>query len=215
MLDPKRRRRPETRPDEILDAALAVFSEKGFAAARVEDVATRAGLSKGAVYLYFDSKEALIAALVKRFATDVVAQAAERFTALAQTDPVETLRAAQRYLMTALDDPVISAAPRLVLAEAQRFPAIAQLYRREVIAMGQGMITALIDQGVARGVFRDVSRPAAMRAVMGPVLAHMFLTHIFPDPDAAPLDPGEMADSLIDITLHGLIPRTSSNETSS
>jgi len=215
MLHTKRRRRPEARPDEILDAAVEVFSEKGFAAARVEDVAKRAGLSKGAVYLYFDSKEALFEALVKRFATNVVAEAAKRFIALAETDPIQTLRLAQRFLITALDDPATSAAPRLVLAEAQRFPAIAQLYRREVIDMGQRMIGALIDQGVAQGVLRDVPRPAALRAIMGPVLAHMFLTHIFPDPDEPPFDPKDMANALIDITLHGLIPRPSQTETAS
>jgi len=76
-------------------------------------------------------------------------------------------------------------------------------------------INTVIDQGVARGVFRDVSRPAALRAVMGPVMAHMLLTHVFPDPDAPPLDPNEMADALIDIMLHGLIPRPSQTETPS
>ena len=63
-----RRRRPEARPDEILDAALSVFAEQGFTAARVEDIARRAGLSKGAVYLYFPSKEAMLNALVEQSA---------------------------------------------------------------------------------------------------------------------------------------------------
>ena len=63
---PKFRRRAEARPDEVLDAALALFVEKGFAATRVEDIATRAGLSKGAVYLYFPSKEAILEGLVRR-----------------------------------------------------------------------------------------------------------------------------------------------------
>src|SRR5687767_9635670 len=63
---PKFRRRAEARPDEVLDAALDLFIEKGFAVTRVEDIARRAGLSKGAVYLYFDSKEKILEGLVRR-----------------------------------------------------------------------------------------------------------------------------------------------------
>jgi AcrR family transcriptional regulator len=62
----KFRRRAEARPDEVLDAALAVFVEKGYAAAKMDEVARRAGVSKGTVYLYFPSKEALIEAIVRR-----------------------------------------------------------------------------------------------------------------------------------------------------
>ena len=88
MSRPKRQRRPEDRPDEILDAALAVFTEQGFAAARVDDIAKRAGLSKGAVYLYFPSKEAMLNALVEQSA-GLVAQSAERMVAAAAPDDPE------------------------------------------------------------------------------------------------------------------------------
>lgn len=205
---PKRLRRPEARPDEILDAALAVFAEKGFAAARVEDVAKRAGLSKGAVYLYFDSKEALFEALVRRFAQNVIAPAAARFTAMAEADPEAALTSAIRFLVGALSDPALSAAPRLVLAEAQRFPAIAGVYRREVLAAGRVAIGGLIAAGVKRGQFRDVPREAALRATMGPILTHMFLTHLFPDPDAPAADPDATAAEIADVLLYGLKPRS-------
>lgn len=212
MNKPKRSRRPEARPDEILDAALKVFTEKGFAAARVDDVAAAAGVSKGAIYLYFPSKETLFEALVRRFAERVVAGAAERFTALAAADPETAIRAGLRFLMTMMTDPGMSAAPRLVIAEAQRFPAIAALYRREVIGIGRRAIETLIAQGVERGVFRTVDPEAAKRCVMGPMLAHLFLTQIFVDPDDPdpPPDPGATADAVADIVLNGLKPRSSS-----
>ena len=204
-----RRRRPEARPDEILDAALAVFSEKGFAAARMEDVAKRAGLSKGAVYLYFDSKEAVFEALVRRFAETVVGAAAKRFAAMGEDDPEAALRTAIAFLVKALADPAVSAAPRLVIAEAQRFPEIAQLYRREVIAVGQRAFEGLLARGVERGVFREVPFDAAKRAFMGPVIVHMILSHVFPDPDApAPAaDADALAAALADLLLNGLRPR--------
>lgn len=212
MRKTKPRRRPDARPDEILDAALNVFTEKGFSAARVEDVAAAAKLSKGAVYLYFDSKEALFEALVRRFAEQVVAVGAARFPAMAQEDPEAALRSAIRFLVGVLSDPIASAPPRLVLAEAQRFPAMAALYRREVLAIGHSIIGALIAAGVSRGQFRDVPREIALKSTMGPILAHMIITHIFPDPDTPPADPVATADALADILLHGLKPRSAPTE---
>jgi AcrR family transcriptional regulator len=206
---PKRSRRPEARPDEILNAALKVFTEKGFAAARVDDVAAAAGVSKGAIYLYFASKEALFEALVRRFAERVVAGAAERITALGAADPEAAIRGGLRFLITMMSDPAVSAAPRLVLSEAQRFPAIAALYRREVIAIGRRAVETLIAHGAARGAFREVPTDAAIRCVMGPMLAHLFLTQIFVDPDdpTPSPDPIATADAIADIVLEGLKPR--------
>jgi AcrR family transcriptional regulator len=214
MVKTKRARRPEARPDEILDAALQVFTETGFAAARVEDVAKAAGLSKGAVYLYFDSKEALFEALVRRFAEQVVAVGAARFPAMAQEDPEGALRGAIRFLVGVVSDPSTSAAPRLVLAEAQRFPAIAALYRCEVLAVARRVFGALRAAGVARGQFRDVPLEIALKSTMGPILAHMFITHLFPDPDAPPPDPIATADAFADILLNGLRPRAAQTDES-
>jgi AcrR family transcriptional regulator len=212
MHKPKRVRRPEARPDQIIDAALAVFAEKGFSASRVEDVARAAGLSKGAVYLYFDSKEALFEALVRRFAERVVAATARLIEAGAAEDPAGALRAAYQHMFALLADPAVSAPPRLVLAEAQRFPSIALLYRREVIAIGERVIGELISRAAERGHFRAVPRDAALRAMLGPMIAHVLLSHVFVDPDAPPIDPKATADALADILLNGLRPRPTSTE---
>src|SRR5262245_40820412 len=127
-------RRPEARPEEILDAALAVFTDLGFARAKVEDVAARAGLSKGAVYLYFDSKTAILTALVRRLADRVVGAAEALVEANMDADAEQTLRALLGYLARQISDPKVSAAPRLVIAEAHAFPEIAALYRDVVLA---------------------------------------------------------------------------------
>lgn len=204
---PAKRRRPEARPEEILDAALAVFTESGFAAARVEDVAGRAGLSKGAIYLYFPSKEAMLNALVERSA-GALAKASERLVASGgAADPEAAYRAVLTMILTAMADPGVSAAPRLVLAEAQRFPELAAYYRAEVIETGRRTMRALLDAGVARGVFRQVDGDAAMRAFAGPVLAHMLLTTVFHAPGDSPHDPAAMAGAIADIVINGLKPR--------
>jgi AcrR family transcriptional regulator len=203
-----RRRRPEARPDEILDAALAVFSEQGFATARVEDIARRAGLSKGAVYLYFPSKEAMLNALVEQSAGQL-AKAAERLVAIgAPKDPEAALRSLVFMLVTAMSDADISAAPRLVLTEAQRFPDIAQFYRSQVLDVARRALGALLETGVTAGRFRRVDTDIFMRMLAGPALAHMVLATVFELKPAAIEEPADIADALCDLLLHGLLPRT-------
>ena len=124
---PKFRRRAEARPDEILDAALALFSEGGFDATRMDDVARRAGLSKGAVYLYFPSKTALLEGLVRR----AIVPVAEQFS-----------------------DPAIAAVPKIVLREAITAPQIVRMYREEVLDRAIPVLTTVIATGVKDGHIR-------------------------------------------------------------
>jgi AcrR family transcriptional regulator len=201
------RRRPEDRPDEILSAALEIFTENGFAAARVEDIAKRAGLSKGAVYLYFESKEAMLKALVEQSAGQVANAASTLSLMGADKDAEQTCRAILKLALTALSDPDISAAPRLVLSEAAQFPELAEFYRRRVIDVGRHAIRHLIHAGIKNGQFRSVVDEAALLAIMGPALANMMLSTVFRLPEDPEIDPAEMADAIADIVLNGLKPR--------
>lgn len=208
---PKRMRRPEARPDEILDAALAVFSELGFAGARVEDVAARAGLSKGAVYLYFESKHEILKALVRRLAERVVG-AAEAMVESDHGDAEKTLRGLLSFVAVQLANPSVSAAPRIVLAEAQRFPEIGVLYREAVISRGRRLVARLCDRGIAQGIFRDIDREVLLRMCVGPLLAHMLLMTVFADPENPGPPPEEIGQGIADMILQGLKVR---NEASS
>jgi AcrR family transcriptional regulator len=192
------RRRAEARPDEILDAALDVFVAEGFDAARMEDVARRAGLSKAGVYLYFDGKEALLKALIAREVAPVAARAAAMAEAGA-ADPEGALRAIAAFVGGQLANPRIFAVPRLVLSIANRFPDIADLYRREVIDRARAALAALVEAGVARGVFRDVDPEVAVRLIIGPIMAETMLRHVFGVTDAA-----REPQALIDATLAAL-----------
>jgi AcrR family transcriptional regulator len=202
----KRSRRPEARPDEILDAALAVFSTQGFAGARIEDIAARAGLSKGAIYLYFESKDAMLKALVRRLADGIVGTA-EGFLE-SSADAEATLRALLTFIVVQLSKPEISAAPRIVIAEAQRFPEIALFYREQVIARGERLLSRLIDRGVNQGAFRDINRDVALRACIGPLLAHMLLSTVFARPDEPRPSPDIIANGIADMILNGLKPKS-------
>lgn len=199
-----RRRRPEARPEEILDAALAVFTDLGFAGARVEDIAKRAGLSKGAVYVYFESKHAILTALVRRLADRVIGAAEALVESGAEVSAEQTLRSLLGFIVVQISDPKISAAPRLVIAESQRFPEIGAMYRDLVLARVLRLITRLLARGVAQGAFRAVGPDVLLRMCGGPIIAHMFLTTVFADPAAPGPPPDAIAKGIADMVLNGL-----------
>jgi len=194
------RRRAEARPDEILDAALEEFEAQGFDAARVEDIAARAGLSKAGVYLYFDSKAALLEALIRREVAPVAARA-EAIALAGVADPPAALRAMATFAFGALANPRIFAVPRLVLSISKRFPEIAGVYRAEVIDRARGALIAIVRAGVARGDFRKVDAEAAVRLVVGPMLMEALLRHAFGARDII-VDPSQ----LFELALSALAP---------
>ncbi|MEK7265691.1 MAG: TetR/AcrR family transcriptional regulator [Pseudomonadota bacterium] len=201
-LKPKFRRRAEARPDEILDAALTVFTEKGFDAARVDDIAARAEISKGAVYLYFDSKEALLRGLIER----EVAPVAQRLRGLADAgggDPKATLRMVINAATQLINDPRIFATPKLVLSVAPRFAKIAEFYRKRVLDEAVGAIAALHRRGVMSGAFRDADSDTVARMVMGPIFMYAMRKHVLGAKDKA--TPQARADAHIDILFEGLV----------
>lgn len=205
---PKWRRRAEDRPDEVLDAALTLFARNGFAATKVEDIAREAGLSKGAIYRYFPSKEDIFESLVKR----AIAPIAERTEDLARTsheDPAVLLKAVLSVVAVKLSDPDTMALPRIVLQEAGRFPELAETYRRQVINKGIGALELILQKGISAGQFRPVDAHLAIRNVMGPLLAHMLLTQIFRIDEDAQTTSQDFIESHFDILMNGLLkPRT-------
>ncbi|MBI1338654.1 TetR family transcriptional regulator [bacterium] len=200
---PAWRRRAEARPEEILEAALQEFETRGFDAARMEDIAARARLSKAGVYLYFNSKEALLRELiVSRVAP--VAMAAERLAAAGQADPGQALRMVYELASERLSDPHVFAVPRLVLSISNRFPEIADLYRTEVINRMRTAIGSLVAAGAQTGVFRVVPVDVAMRLIAGPVLFEMIKRHAFRDPP--PDDLKEQMTLQFDLLMIALAP---------
>lgn len=200
---PKFRRRAEARPDEVLDAALALFVEKGFAATRVEDIASRAGLSKGAVYLYFPSKEAILEGLVKR-AVRPIADNALGFLENYAGDPRLVIGTVLKMIAGRIADPKLIAIPRLLVREMINFPELAQMYRREVLDRVIPAVTALIASGVREGYFRPVDPELTLRSVVGPVIAHMLMAELFGIRPANGLEIERLIDNHLTILFDGL-----------
>ncbi|GAB4385167.1 TetR/AcrR family transcriptional regulator [Albidovulum sp.] len=203
---PKYRRRAEARPDEILDAALALFTRKGFAQTRVEEIARAAGLSKGAVYLYFPSKEALLEGLVRR----AVAPVARRVVAELEAGAAEPRAALARVLgaiATALGDPGTVAVPMLVIREAPGVPSIARIYREEVLSRVIPALAGLLDRARREGAIRDIDPELGLRSVIGAMIAHLLLARVFGIVPAGGLQLERLVETHLDILFKGLEPR--------
>ncbi len=203
---PKWRRRAESRPDEILDAALEIFERDGFDAARVEDIAKAANLSKAGVYLYFEAKDAILRGLIER----EVAPVARNLRAVAEAginDPVGAMRMIAAALTGLASDKRKFAVPRLVLSLAGRYPDIAIYYRENVVEQGLAAVSALLEAGVTSGVFRPFNTDIAARMFLGPIFLHGFYTHVLLG-DPGPLDAEQRVEAHTDILLQGLMSQS-------
>jgi AcrR family transcriptional regulator len=196
-------RRKQARPAELLDAALSVFFEKGFAAARLDDIATRAGVSKGTVYLYFNSKEDVFDALVRAIPQANVEQV--RALAGDRSVPADQMLARVLRLVGGfLRDERMVKFPRLVIAEAGNFPHLAETYKREVISRGVGILSTIIERGIEESLFRKVDAKRAAYAAMAPLLFVAIWRTTFEHFDDAPLDAEAYVEQHIEAFLRGL-----------
>lgn len=168
--EPRWRRLPEERPKQILDAAFAVFAERGLAAARLEDIAKQAGVSKGTIYLYFPNKEALFREVVH----STVIENIERAEAALERggDPREALMAWMESYWEWLRSPVFPAMHRLVNSELHSFPDLAAFYATGVIERAQRLVSGLIERVMDTGDFRRADPLVAAR-----MLSAVFVTH--------------------------------------
>jgi TetR/AcrR family transcriptional regulator len=173
---PKRERRKDARPGELLDAALDLFVEKGFAATRSEEVAARAGVSKGTLFLYFPSKEELFKAVVR----ENIARPVHEGVAAADgfTGPSGELLA---YLMQQwwlrYGATKASGISKLIMSEASNFPELAQFYQDEVVVPGTNLIRSVLQRGIDRGEFRALDLPHAIYSVMAPLIFLVMWKH--------------------------------------
>lgn len=206
---PRWQRRPAARPEEILDAAFEVFGEEGFARTKLDDVARRAGVSKGTLYLYFDSKEALFREMVRAKIIPCVVQG-EELVRTFEGPPRDLLVAVIRRMWSVVRSAEVARIGRLVQSELGSFPELGRFYFDEVIARTRRLIQAAIDRGVASGDFRRVPHHFATRAIAS-LLVHSAQQQCFFAPlDPAPLSDDQVLNGVIDIVLNGVLARPAS-----
>lgn len=200
-----RRRRKEARPAELTDAALDQFVDKGYAATRLEDVAARAGVSKGTLYLYFASKEALFKAVVREGLLPALAEG-EALVAGFAGHSADLLREVIGGMWQLIGTQRIGGIPKLIFAEARNFPEIAAFYDQEVISRGRALIGSVIARGIRRREFRTVDIDATTLLVMSPVLMRMIWQHSIDCCAAANVSDETYFSAYFDIVLRGLLP---------
>ena len=166
---PPRKRRKEARPSELTAAALGLFVEKGFAATRLEEVAQRAGVSKGTLYLCFDSKEALFKAVIQEGIVPALVEGEARLTRHAETS-FELLEDLLGIIWARIGETAYAGIPKLIVGEAGNFPEVAQFYYENVIRRRRALVGAALERGMASGEFRDMDIETTIEVVIAPVL---------------------------------------------
>ena len=201
---PRWHRRKEQRPGEILAAALEQFVERGYAATRLEDVARRAGVTKGTMYRYFAGKTELFRAVVRG---SVVPQIEAFERAIASSDgPSHALLVhfADGWMERVYRSP-IAGLTKLVVAEAANFPELARFYQAEVIERAVRAVKQVLERGIERGEFRDIDVDAAAFVVRAPLILAAIWKHSMNKLEPNRFDERRFVDTYLEMMLQGLL----------
>lgn len=213
-LPAKRARRKEARPGELLAAALELFVEKGFAATRADEVAKRAGVSKGTLFLYFSSKDELFKAVVRDNISGRYPGWAAEFEAF-EGSTADMLRYAMNSWWDSVGATKASGISKLIMSEASNFPELAAFYQKEVIEPGHALIRRILQRGVDRGEIRPIDMTPVVHTIMAPLLYLVMCKHCYGTfvDEGAKLVPEQFLAMQVDTLLTGLSLRPTDNAT--
>ena len=200
MSQQKFQRRKEDRPAEIAEAAFEAFAEKGYAATRIDDVAKRAGVSKGLTYLYYKTKEDLFKAVIRNVVVkrvDSLIEGVESTTLSSE----EFLRGPFLTFAKKVPGSPVAVVVRLLVAEGWRHPDLVAYYYDNVVARGLGAIRSFIERGVERGEFRRDALELQPHLFIAPVLTSVLWRLIFTE---KPLDSDQLIETQVELLLERL-----------
>jgi AcrR family transcriptional regulator len=204
MPAPRWTRRKEARPAELLAAALELFVERGYAATRLEDVARRAGVSKGTVYLYFPGKEDLFKAVVREGLVPLL-ERGEKVVAEHEGSAVDLIRELVRGWWEGIGMTPYAGIPKLMVSECRNFPELGKFYVDEVITRGQKLVRAVVRRGLDNGEFRKIDPDHVARLVFAPLVLMVIYRHSFDFCSVQSLDPDVYVEQHLDLLLRGLL----------
>ena len=207
--EPRWERRKDARPGELASAALELFVERGFAATRLEDVAKRAGVSKGTLYLYFDSKEDLFKAVVREGIVSRIVEFEDRMRAY-QGSSADLMRLLVKTWWQKIGSTKLAGISKLMMSEAGNFQELASFYHAEVIVRGLALFTAAIQRGIDSGEFRPVELAHTPHICAAPVLMLMLWRNSFDLCGIEKMDPDAYLVTHTDMLVRGLLADTSS-----
>ena len=199
-----RKRRKDARPSELTQAALTLFVERGFAATRLEDVAQRAGVAKGTLYLYFDNKEALFKAVIQEGLLPALCQG----TAIVENhrgSAFDLLRQLIHAWWQLIGETPLGGLPKLMIAESRNFPDIARYYYEHVIVPGRALIAHTLELGMANGEFRPMPLDTCIDVIIAPVLMLMIWRHSMEYCQCGQSDPKTYLELQLQLLHKGLL----------
>lgn len=201
---PKFRRRKAERPEEIVSAAMAVFAEKGFAAARLDEIARRAGVSKGAVYLYFETKEDIFRAVVERAISPNIGMI--KAMAAAHPGPLaDLLRGVAGHIAGVVETTPLGGVMKMVVGEARNFPELARVWHDELIVHALSAMATAIESAQARGEVKPGDPRAYALQLISPLLVGVLWRETFVPVGARPFDLKALLSQHIDTLLCGML----------
>jgi len=203
-MKPRWERRKDARPQELLAAALDLFVERGFASTRLEDVARRAGVSKGTLYLYFTNKEELFKAVVRENIVPALGEA-EDIISTFDGHSADLMRCVMMGWWERLGATKVSGIIKLVMAESGNFPDLAMFYKEEVIARSASMMVSMFERGIARKEFRPIDVNIMTQVLIAPMLMLITWKHSVGPCSLEELDPMAFLEAFLDMALHGLL----------
>ncbi|MGI4778236.1 MAG: TetR/AcrR family transcriptional regulator [Janthinobacterium lividum] len=201
----KRERRKEARPGELIVAALELFVEKGFAATRSEEVAVRAGVSKGTLYLYFPTKEDLLKAVIVENLSGRFLEWNEEFEAF-EGSTADMLRHCTKVWWDRIGNTRAAGLAKLMMCEGANFPQLAAFYRQEVVEPGHALMRRIFRRGIDSGEFVPVDVDHAIYAVIAPMMFLVLMQHsreICVD-GKAEVDPERFMSAQLELAIRGL-----------
>ena len=199
-----RQRRKDARPHELLEAALALFVEKGFAATRAEEVAQRAGVSKGTLYLYYASKEELLKAVIEQYLSARIADTAEEVRRI-DGPMAPVLRDMLVPWWQQIYAGPVSGTFKLIIAEVRNFPEIADFYVREVIEPGHELVGTILRRGIASGEFRAVDVESTVHSLLLPMVMLCIHKHALGACTSHAIDADRFIADHVELVLAGLL----------
>ncbi|MDO8802398.1 TetR/AcrR family transcriptional regulator [Phenylobacterium sp.] len=202
---PKFRRRKADRPDEIVAAAFEVFAEKGFAAARLDDIAARAGVSKGAIYLYFATKDDIFQAVVEQGVAPNLHNLAALAAANPQTFP-DLIRAFAKLIAQVAATTPLGGILKMVIGEARNFPELARVWHDRLIVPALGALSAAIAAAQARGEIRPGDPRHYAVSLISPMLVGVIWRETFTPIGAEPFDLPALMEQHVETLLRGMVP---------
>ena len=201
---PKFRRRKADRPGEIVEAALAVFAEKGFAAARLDEIAARAGVSKGALYLYFETKEDLFRAVVEQAIAPNI-QAVRAMVAAHPGPIADLMRLVPERIAVLLETLPVGGVVKMVIGEAGNFPELARVWHDRLVAHALGAMTDAVAAAQGRGEVKPGDPRMYAMQLVAPLLVGVIWRETFVPVGAPAFDLPALARQHVETMLGGML----------